>query len=111
MRRILAVAAASLLALSALGQTTSTINVHVIELPVTVLDTSGNPVRGLTSANFTLYDEKKKQPITSFDAIDFAADASNPPATATAPMNPAARRSLVLLFDLGFTSPRSMSRA
>ncbi|MEA2336805.1 MAG: hypothetical protein QOE82_812, partial [Thermoanaerobaculia bacterium] len=53
----------------------------------------------------------KKQPITSFDAIDFASDASNAPATAIAPMNPAARRSFVLLFDLGFTSPRSMSRA
>src|SRR6185295_19984350 len=58
--------------------------------------------------NFTLFDEKRKQPITSFDAIDFAADA---PASAISPMNPAARRSFILLFDLGFTSPRSMSRA
>jgi VWFA-related protein len=113
MRRILAVAAASLLAISALAQstsqTTSTINVHVIELPVSVLDASGNPVRGLTAANFALYDEKKKQPITSFDAVDFAA--TDAPASAIAPINPAARRSFVLLFDLGFTSPRSMSRA
>src|SRR3954451_14982721 len=112
MHRILALAAASLLAISALAQSTSqptsTINVHVIELPVTVLDGSGNPVRGLTASNFALYDEKKKQPITSFDSIDFAADA---PASAIAPINPAARRSFVLLFDLGFTSPRSMSRA
>src|SRR3954466_13704970 len=108
MRRILAVAAASLLALSALGQTASTINVHVVELPVSVLDPSGNPVRGLTAANFALYDEKKKQPITSFDAVDFAADTA---ANAISPMNPAARRSFVLLFDLGFISPRSLSRA
>jgi len=108
MRRILAVIAASLFALSAFAQSTSTINVHVVELPVSVLDSSGNPVRGLTAANFALYDEKKKQPITSFDSIDFAADA---PASAISPMNPAARRSFVLLFDLGFTSPRSMSRA
>jgi VWFA-related protein len=108
MRRILAVAAASLLALSAFAQSTSTINVHVVELPVSVLDSSGNPVRGLTAGNFALYDEKKKQPITSFDAIDFAAQA---PASAISPMNPSARRSFVLLFDLGFTSPRSMSRA
>src|SRR3954470_11125376 len=101
MRRILAVAAASLLALSAPAQSTSqktaTINVHVVELPVSVLDPSGNPVRGLTAANFALYDEKKKQPITSFDAVDFAADAT---ANAISPMNPAARRSFVLLFDL-----------
>jgi VWFA-related protein len=112
MRRILAVAAASLIALSALAQSTSlstsTINVHVIELPVSVLDASGSPVRGLTAANFALYDEKKKQSITSFDAVDFAADA---PASAISPMNPAARRSFVLLFDLGFTSPRAMARA
>src|SRR3954470_21217391 len=109
MRRILAVAAASLIALSVFAQSTSTINVHVIELPVTVLDASGTPVRGLTAANFALYDEKKKQPITSFDAVDFAA--TDAPASAIAPINPAARRSFVLLFDLGFTSPRSMSRA
>jgi VWFA-related protein len=108
MRRLLAVAAASLIALSVAAQNTSTINVHVVELPVSVLDASGNPLRGLTAANFALYDEKKKQPITSFDSIDFAADA---PASAISPMNPAARRSFVLLFDLGFTSPRAMSRA
>jgi len=108
MRRLLAVAAAALIALCASAQNTSTINVHVVELPVSVLDSTGNPVRGLTAANFALYDEKKKQPITSFDAIDFAADA---PVSAISPMNPAARRSFVLLFDLGFTSPRSMSRA
>src|SRR3954449_4326265 len=109
MQRMLAVAAASLIALSVFAQSTSTINVHVIELPVTVLDASGTPVRGLTAANFALYDEKKKQPIPSFDAVDFAA--TDAPASAIAPINPAARRSFVLLFDLGFTSPRSMSRA
>ncbi|MBV8544255.1 MAG: VWA domain-containing protein [Acidobacteria bacterium] len=108
MRRLLAVAAASFIALCASAQNSSTINVHVVELPVSVLDASGNPVRGLTAANFALYDEKKKQAISSFDAIDFAADA---PASAISPMNPAGRRSFILLFDLGFTSPRSMSRA
>lgn len=108
MRRLLTIAVASLFSLSALAQSASTINVHVVELPVSVLDASGNPVRGLTAANFALYDEKKKQSITSFDSIDFAADA---PASAISPMNPAARRSFVLLFDLGFTAPRSMSRA
>ncbi|HEV7570074.1 MAG TPA: VWA domain-containing protein [Thermoanaerobaculia bacterium] len=108
MRRLLAVAAASLVALCASAQSTSTINVHVVELPVSVLDTSGNPVRGLTAANFALYDERKKQAITSFDAIDFAAGA---PVSAISPMNPAGRRSFVLLFDLGFTAPRSMARA
>jgi VWFA-related protein len=108
MRIRLAFLVSFLVACSALAQSASTINVHVVELPVTVLDASGNPVRGLTAANFALYDEKKRQPITSFDTIDFAAGA---PASAIAPMNPAARRSFVLLFDLGFTSPRALSRA
>src|SRR3954449_11419004 len=109
MQRMLAVAAASLIALSVFAQSTSTINVHVIELPVTVLDASGTPVRGLTAANFALYDEKKKQPITSFDAVDFAA--TDAPASAITPINPAARRSFVLLFALGLPPPRSMPRA
>ncbi|MEA2164239.1 MAG: hypothetical protein QOK37_2366 [Thermoanaerobaculia bacterium] len=100
--------AASLFVAAALAQSESTINVHVVELPVTVLDSSGNPVRGLTAANFTLYDEKMKQPITSFDAIDFAA---RDDASAISPLNAAARRSFVLIFDLSFTSPRAMARA
>jgi len=107
-RHALAVIAASAIAVSAFAQSGATINVHVMELPVTVIDGSGNPVRGLTAANFILYDEKTKQSITSFDAIDFAArDAVN----AISPLNAAARRSFVLVFDLGFTSPRSMSRS
>ena len=72
MRHILAIVIASQIAVSAFAQGASTINVHVVELPVSVLDASGKPVRGLTAANFVLYDEKRKQPITSFDAIDFA---------------------------------------
>src|ERR1700756_3222698 len=79
-----------------------------VVFPVTVVDASGKPVRGLTAANFALYDEKRKQTLTSLDVVDFAANGSS---SAVAPMNPAARRSFVLLFDLGFTSPQSFPRA
>lgn len=103
------IVAAFLVAAVALAQSEATVNVHVVELPVTVLDGSGNPVRGLTSANFTLYDEKMKQPVTSFDAIDFAA--ARDEVSAISPLNAAARRSFVLVFDLSFTSPRAMARA
>src|SRR5258706_6286758 len=106
MRRALLFLAASLIAVTLLAQPgTTTVNVA---FPVTVVNAAGSPVRGLTAANFALYDEKKQQPITSFEVADFASDAA---ASAIAPMNPAARRSFVLLFDLGFTSPRSLSRA
>ncbi|MEA2343414.1 MAG: hypothetical protein QOF63_1583, partial [Thermoanaerobaculia bacterium] len=107
MKRYLATAAI-FLATSAFAQMKETVNVNVIEVPVSVVDSSGNPVRGLTAANFEVYDSGKKQAITSFDKIDFA---STETANAISPLNPAARRSFLLLFDLGFSSPKSLVRA
>jgi len=104
--RLLAVAV--MCTTSALAQMRETVNVNVIEVPVSVADSSGNPVRGLTAANFEVYDNGKKQTITSFDKADFA---SKEVVNAISPMNPAARRSFLLLFDLGFSSPRSLVRA
>src|SRR3954451_23311696 len=92
----------------ALAQVRETVNVNVIEVPVTVIDGSGNPIRGLTAANFELYDQGKKRQITSFDKIDFGAAES---VSAISPLNPAARRTFLLLFDLGFSSPNSLQRA
>ncbi|MEA2415704.1 MAG: hypothetical protein QOI58_2361 [Thermoanaerobaculia bacterium] len=100
--------AAIFLATSAFAQMKETVNVNVIEVPVSVVDSSGNPVRGLTAANFEVYDSGKKQAITSFDKIDFG---STETANAISPLNPAARRSFLLLFDLGFSSPKSLVRA
>src|SRR5216684_3459160 len=106
MRNVFLFVAASLIGAAALGQ--PGVPAVSVSFPVSVVDASGRPVRGLSAANFALYDEKRKQPITSFDVVDFASDAS---VSALAPINPAARRSFVLLFDLGNTSARSMSRA
>src|SRR4051812_45075323 len=61
------VAAVAICAKSAFAQLKETVNVNVTEVPVTVVDSSGNPVRGLTAANFEVYDGGKKQAITSFD--------------------------------------------
>ena len=97
-----------LVAAAAAAQVRENITVNLIEVPVTVVDGRGNPVRGLTKANFEIFDRGKRQTITSFDAIDFAAKQG---VTAISPMNPAARRSFLLLFDLGFTSPNSVARA
>src|SRR2546430_11309696 len=48
----------------------------VVEVPVTVVDSSGNPVRGLTAENFELIDNGTKRQISSFDKIDFASTES-----------------------------------
>jgi VWFA-related protein len=96
------------LAASAVAQMHETVNVHIVEVPVSVVDSGGNPIRGLTAANFELYDGGKKQAITSFDKVDFG---STEAVSAISPLNPAARRSFLLLFDLGYSSPRSLVRA
>jgi VWFA-related protein len=84
------------------------VTVSVVEVPVTVVDRDGNPIRGLTAANFRVVDEGKERPVVSFDAVDFASLES---LTATSPLNPAARRNFMLLFDLSFSSPTSIARA
>ncbi|HEY6137519.1 MAG TPA: VWA domain-containing protein [Thermoanaerobaculia bacterium] len=85
------------------------ITVNVIEVPVTVVDGSGNAVRGLTAANFELFDDGNRRAITAIEAVDFAAAQED--ASAFSPVNPAARRSFMLLFDLGFSSPTALARA
>jgi VWFA-related protein len=108
MRRIASLIIVSIfLTLTAAAQLKETISVNVVEVPVTVVDSSGNPVRGLTAANFKLLDNGRERDIVSFDKIDFATASS----AATAPMNPAARRNFLLLFDLSNSSPRSLAKA
>ncbi|HEV2719646.1 MAG TPA: VWA domain-containing protein [Thermoanaerobaculia bacterium] len=84
------------------------VEVHVVEVPVTVVDREGNPVRGLTAANFQLFDDGKAQSITAFDNIDFSSKAD---VGALSPLNPHARRSFMLLFDLGYSDVKSLARA
>ena len=103
-----ATAVVLLFAASAFAQMRETVNVNIVEVPVSVVDSSGNPVRGLTAANFEVYDGGKKQAITSFDKIDFG---SKEVVNAISPLNPAARRSFLLLFDLGFSTPHALERA
>jgi len=95
-------------ALSASAQMQESITVSLVEVPVTVVDSSGNPVRGLTAANFKLYDQGKEVAVNSVDTIDFASKQSM---SAVSPLNPAARRKFLLLFDLSFSKPSSLARA
>ena len=85
-----------------------TVKVHLVEVPVTVINHDGNPIRGLKPENFELLDDGKRQKITAFDSIDFASTES---VSAISPLNPNARRSFFLLFDLEYSQPKSIARA
>src|SRR5436309_11882493 len=94
--------------LSASAQMQESITVSLVEVPVTVVDSSGNPVRGLTAANFKLFDQGKEVAVTGVDTIDFASRESM---SAVSPLNPVARRKFLILFDLSFSKPSSLARA
>src|SRR2546428_6884482 len=90
------------------GQLKESVTVSVVELPVTVVDRGGNPIKGLTRENFEIIDEGKKREISSLDSIDFSSVESM---SLASPLNPAARRNFLLVFDLTFSSPNSIARA
>jgi VWFA-related protein len=109
----LAVLAALLLGATALPllaqRFSESTEVVAVEVPVQVVR-DGKPVRGLTAADFDLYEGREKQAITGFEVLDLAAvPADQPEAIRRLPMS--ARRRFVLLFDLGFSKPTSMTRA
>jgi hypothetical protein len=47
-----------------------TVDVELVQLPVSVLDKHGLPVRGLRQENFTIYEDKVQQDITLFKHED-----------------------------------------
>ena len=84
------------------------VDVTVVEVPVRVLDRSGEPVRGLTAADFTLLDQGRPQTLTAVDAIELG----NPAGTVERRSVPsAARRRYLLLFDFAFARPNSVVAA
>lgn len=90
------------------GRVSERVDVVVVEIPVTVADRAGNPVRNLTAANFELIDDGKKRKIEYFDVIDLAP--ATDPRTSRAEA-PAHRRNFLLLFDLGNSTPADLVRA
>jgi VWFA-related protein len=113
-RELCALGAARALALlfvaaTASAQVNESITVSYVEVPVTVVDRSGAPIRGLTKANFEIVDEGKKRAVAGFDVVDFSS--SEIAAAAASSITPAARRNFLLVFDLSFSSPASIHRA
>ena len=86
------------------------VQVTIVEVPVTVVDRAGNPVRNLTKEDFELFDDGKRVPIEYFEVVDMttvtAADAKP-----DAPLPPVATRHFLLLFDLANSSPGTLQRA
>ncbi len=104
---ILAAAAIPLLA-QAFSETTETV---VVEVPVQVIR-DGQPVRGLTQADFAVFEGRKKQTITGFEVIDLTTQEAAPAPRAAAPtVSAAARRHFLLLFDLAFSDPKAVLQA
>jgi VWFA-related protein len=91
-------------------------DVVAVEIPIQVVR-DGQPVRGLTQADFAIFDGKKKQEITGFEVIDLAANpaaATGTAATTSIPLpmvSPAARRHFLILFDLANSEPKSIVKA
>jgi VWFA-related protein len=82
-----------------------TTDVVAVEVPVQVIR-DGEPVRGLTAADFELYDGREKQTLTGFEAVDLATLSGEALATAELPLS--ARRHFLILFDLTFSSPEAL---
>ena len=103
---VLALAAAPIPPMAAQTFTESA-DVVVVEVPVQVVR-DGQPVRGLTAADFEVYDGRKKQEVTGFEVLDLETVKS---AAAAAEIPAAGRRHFLMLFDLYFAEPSSVLKA
>jgi VWFA-related protein len=84
-----------------------TTQVTAVEIPVQVVR-DGQPVRGLTAADFEIWEGRKQQAITGFDMVDLAAP-ENQRLSAAIPA--AGRRHFLLIFDLSNSQPKYVMRA
>src|SRR5437763_16554722 len=94
---------------SAHAQVRETMTVEVVEVPVYITTSDGQPIRGLTKDAFQLFVDGKPQPIEYFDAVDFASS-SAAPATQAAQPRPLRERPLyLLLVALSFATPAKLA--
>lgn len=80
-------------------------DVVAVEVPVQVLR-DGEPVRGLTSADFEIYEGRKRYDVTGFEVLDLASPDARPRSVPAA-----ARRHFLLFFDLSFSEPKAILAA
>jgi VWFA-related protein len=84
-----------------------TTEVTAVEIPVQVIR-DGEPVRGLTAADFEVYEGRKQQALTGFDVVDLSLP-ENQRLSASIPA--AGRRHFLLVFDLSNSDPKRMLKA
>lgn len=89
---------------STFEETTEVIEVQV---PVNVIGRDGEPVRGLTAESFEVLDEGEPREVTDLRVVDLAL--IEPDGDSQIPSS--ARRHVLLLFDLSFSSPSAVVRA
>ena len=89
----------------AAGGFAETTEVTAVPVPVQVVR-DGEPVRGLTAADFEIYEGKKLQAITGFEVLDLAV-----PGRAATAVAPALRRHFLFLFDLSNSEPKAVVKA
>lgn len=88
-----------------------TVTVNVIEVPVYV-DRFGTPIADLAAEDFELFIDGQPHPIEYFDVIDAGRASAGPGAEEAEEAPDLKRRNLiVLLFDMGGTSPWGLHRA
>lgn len=83
-----------------------------VQIPVNVSTRSGEPVRGLTAADFAVYEGRKRLEIADFEVIDL--DLVEPGYSRTevdSAIAAAARRHILLVFDISFSRPTTTLRA
>jgi VWFA-related protein len=112
-KRVLVCAAIAALLSPGYGYTqekpfSETVEVTVVEVPVTVVDRAGNSVRGLKKEDFEVTDDGKKVNLIGFETIDLSKITPTDNAT---PAPPAAYRNFLLLFDLANSSRGTVGRA
>src|SRR5438093_2677919 len=84
-----------------------TSEVSLVLLPVFIVDGSGKAVRGLSPADFELYEDGKRAEVVSFRYVDTTSEEDQDAIRHAS----AARRRFLLLFDKSFTDPAGLHRA
>ncbi|MGH9441131.1 MAG: VWA domain-containing protein [Thermoanaerobaculia bacterium] len=90
-------------------------DVSLVEVPLTVTDRAGKPIRGIPTSAFHVSDDGRPTKVDSLDAVDFGSAGVPAPASASGDgdggrLLPAARRRFLLLFDLSFSTPSQLLR-